>query len=79
MTDFISEFEKLKNVNFKDFTGLNELNNFINDKQNFKEIKEISILASSLIQGVSGGDVAGVIVMLEALVAALLTIGIVSD
>ncbi|MGH1601194.1 hypothetical protein [Campylobacter majalis] len=79
MTDFISEFEKLKNVNFKDFTGINELNNFINDKQNFKEIKEISILASSLIQGVGGGDVAGVIVMLEALIAAPLTIGIVSD
>ncbi|WP_229933001.1 hypothetical protein [Campylobacter majalis] len=79
MTDFMSEFEKLKNVNFKDFTGLNELNNFINDRQNFKEIKEISILASLLIQGVSGGDVAGVIVMIEALVAAPLTIGIVSD
>ncbi|CAD7288895.1 hypothetical protein LMG7974_01205 [Campylobacter majalis] len=75
----MSEFEKLKNVNFKDFTGLNELNNFINDRQNFKEIKEISILASLLIQGVSGGDVAGVIVMIEALVAAPLTIGIVSD
>ena len=38
---------------------MNELNKFIADEAKFKEIKEISILASSITQGVGGGAVVG--------------------
>jgi len=56
---FIASFEKLKNVNFQSSVGMDELNKFITDEAKFKEIKEVSILASSIIQGVGGGAVAG--------------------
>ena len=59
VSKFIASFEKLKNVNFQSSVGMNELNKFIADEAKFKEIKEISILASSIIQGVGGGAVAG--------------------
>ena len=49
---FIASFEKLKNVNFQSSVGMDELNKFITDEAKFKEIKEMSILASSIIQGV---------------------------
>lgn len=38
---------------------MNELNKFIADEAKFKEIKEISILVNSIIQGVGGGVVVG--------------------
>ena len=56
---FIASFEKLKNVNFQSSVGMDELNKFITDEAKFKEIKEMSILASSIIQGVGGGATAG--------------------
>lgn len=56
---FIASFEKLKNINFQSSVGMDELNKFITDEAKFKEIKEMSILASSIIQGVGGGAVAG--------------------
>ena len=59
VSKFIASFEKLKNVNFQNSVGMNELNKFIADEAKFKEIKEISILASSIIQGVGGGTVVG--------------------
>ena len=59
VSKFIASFEKLKNVNFQSSVGMNELNKFIADEAKFKEIKEISILASSIIQGVGGGAVVG--------------------
>ena len=59
VSKFIASFEKLKNVNFQSSVGMNELNKFIADEAKFKEIKEMSILASSIIQGVGGGAVAG--------------------
>lgn len=59
VSKFIASFEKLKNVNFQNSVGMNELNKFIADEAKFKEIKEISILASSIIQGVGGGAVVG--------------------
>lgn len=59
VSEFISSFEKLKNVNFQSSVGMDELNKFITDEAKFKEIKEVSILASSIIQGVGGGAVAG--------------------
>ena len=59
VSKFIASFEKLKNVNFQSSVGMNELNKFIADEAKFKEIKEISILASSIIQGVGGGAMVG--------------------
>ena len=43
VSKFIASFEKLKNVNFQNSVGMNELNKFIADEAKFKEIKEISI------------------------------------
>ncbi|WP_346746150.1 hypothetical protein [uncultured Campylobacter sp.] len=59
ISKFVDSFEKLKNVNFQSSVGMDELNKFITDEAKFKEIKEVSILASSIIQGVGGGAVAG--------------------
>lgn len=59
VSKFIASFEKLKNINFQNTTGMDELNKFITDKVEFKEIKEISILASSIMQGIGGGVTAG--------------------
>ncbi len=59
VSKFVTSFEKLKNVNFQGSVGMDELNKFLAEKKSFEEIKEISILASSLIQGVGGGLGAG--------------------
>ena len=59
VSKFIASFEKLKNINFQNTTLIDELNKFITDKVEFKEIKEISILASSIMQGIGGGVTAG--------------------
>lgn len=53
---FLDSFEKLKNVDFADSQGLNELNNLHIDSNVFAELKEMESFASSL----AGGAVAGV-------------------
>lgn len=53
--DFLNVFEKLKNVEFVDSLGLNELNNLHIDSNVFADLKEMESFASSF----AGGTVAG--------------------
>ncbi|PSM51650.1 putative membrane protein [Campylobacter blaseri] len=57
--DFITSFEKLKNVDFQNTVGIDELNNFKIDQSMFKELKEQSILAESMLKGTLSGAGAG--------------------
>lgn len=56
---FIKSYQKIKNINQKDSQGLDELNKFVMDEKSFDELKDYSILASGLLQGVGAGGVAG--------------------
>lgn len=53
---FLTSFEKIKNVDFTQSEGLNELNKMQIDQKSFGELKEMESFASSL----AGGSVAGV-------------------
>lgn len=53
--EFLESFEKLKNVDFVDSLGLNELNNLHIDSNVFVDLKEMESFASSF----AGGTVAG--------------------
>lgn len=52
---FISEYDKIKNIQLSDSTGLNELDKFKLDKQSFKELRQASEYASSVAGGILGG------------------------
>lgn len=59
--DFVNNFSLLKNVEFKDTPGLDELNNFKIDKQELKELKELGGFATSIMGGIAGGALGGAI------------------
>lgn len=59
MQNFITSFEKLKNVDFSDSVGLDELKKFKIDKQAISELKKMTHIASDLTQGMAGGAAAG--------------------
>ena len=56
---FISLFEKIKNIEIQDSTGLEELSKFKIDKQGIVQLKESTLIAESVAKGVVGGSVAG--------------------
>ena len=56
---FIASFEKLKDVQLEDSTGMDELNKFRLDKQSAAELKEMSGYASSILGGTAAGAVGG--------------------
>ncbi|MDD2478672.1 MAG: hypothetical protein PHS31_02125 [Victivallaceae bacterium] len=56
---FIKLFEQIKNVELTDSKGLNELSKFRVDRQGLLDLKEISLLVSSIAAGTLGGAVAG--------------------
>ena len=56
---FVTSFEKLKNVQLEDSTGMDELNKFRFDKQTAAELKEMSGYASSILGGTMAGALAG--------------------
>jgi hypothetical protein len=56
---FVASFEKLKNVQLEDSTGLNELNKFRLDKQSVNELKEMGGFASSILGGTVSGALGG--------------------
>ena len=56
---FIKTFSLIKNVNFSDVPGLNELSKLKLDKQDLKELEELSGFASSIASGAISGGVAG--------------------
>ena len=51
MNDFVTNFEKIKNVNFKETEGINELKNFSEYKQELLEIKEATISVKDVAMG----------------------------
>lgn len=60
ITKFIELFEKIKNIELTDSTGLDELAKFRIDKDgSFKELKELGNMATSMVPGLASGAVAG--------------------
>ena len=68
--DFIATFEKLKNVDFRESLGLNEIKNLHIDKKDFEELKALSHLAVDLSEGLSTGMAAGALTAFGAYQAA---------
>ena len=56
VTDFVTTFEKIKNIDFQSSIGLEELKNLHIDQNTFRELKELGSVAL----GVAGGAAAGV-------------------
>lgn len=56
---FVDLFGMLKNVKLKKSAGLDELGNLRLDKAEFKQLKEMSLMATSMAGGILGGTVAG--------------------
>ena len=58
---FISEFEKLKNVELSESKGLDELQKIVLDQKGFTELKELQSMAASMAGGIVSGVMAGAI------------------
>lgn len=71
MNRFISSFEKLKNIEFTDSAGLNELDNFHIDKQSVKKLKELDSYATSIVGGTVTGALGGALTAFGAYSAAM--------
>jgi hypothetical protein len=56
---FIISFGKIKNVRLRNSVGLDELGEFILDKQSFESLREMEGYASSILGGVAGGAAGG--------------------
>ena len=69
--DFINSFEKIKNVDFTDSVGLEELKNFHVDKATFEELKELGNFACSVAGGAAAGAVGGALTAFGAYSAAM--------
>lgn len=70
MNNFIKTFEKLKNVDFRQSVGLNELSKFQIDSQSLSELKELGSFATSIISGIGGGALGGALTAFGAYSAA---------
>lgn len=57
--DFLEAFEQIKNVDFTESTGLEEIKKLKIDKQNFKELKDLESFALSLTEGAGAGLAGG--------------------
>lgn len=62
MSDFVTNFERIKNVNFKETEGINELKNFAEHKQEVLEIKEATIAVKDLAMGGAASIAIGTLV-----------------
>jgi hypothetical protein len=67
---FIHSFGKLKNVNFRESKGLNEIGKLYIDSADFKELKELGNFATSILGGVASGALGGAITAFGAYSAA---------
>ena len=67
---FIQEFEKLKNIELKESSGLNELQKLVLDRGEFEELKELQAMASSIAGGLASGALAGAVTAFGAFGAA---------
>jgi len=71
MTRFVDAFSKLRNVNFSESTGLDELSRIQVGSKEFEEIKELSKFSISLLEGAGAGAVGGTIAAFGAYSAAM--------
>lgn len=59
VTDFTNTFEKIKNVDFNDSIGMDELKNLHIDYATFKELKDLGNFAANVAGGAAAGAVGG--------------------
>jgi len=67
---FIRSFGKLKNVNFQNSAGLDEMGRLCIDSKEFEELKELGNFASSIVGGIASGAMGGAITAFGAYSAA---------
>ncbi len=67
---FLRTFEKLKNVDFRDSLGLDEIKNLHIDSKEFEELKSMGNLAVDMTKGLVGGTAAGALTAFGAYSAA---------
>ena len=70
ISHFIKSFGQLKNVDFRDSDGLNELNKLRLDSTDFEELKELSGFATNVAGGIAGGALGGALTAFGAYSAA---------
>ena len=56
---FVDKFSKMKNVNFKDSIGIDELRNFNPSNQEFIQLKTASLNAVEITSGIGGATIGG--------------------
>jgi hypothetical protein len=61
ITPFVEEFEKLNHVELTESVGLNELQKMVLDKTQLKDLKKMGSMASSLMEGMASGTLAGAV------------------
>lgn len=62
MKEFVTNFSRIKNVNFKDSVGMEELQDFTPDSTDFNTLEKASFNAADLTSGGLGGIAAGSLV-----------------
>ncbi|MBB5182676.1 hypothetical protein [Catenisphaera adipataccumulans] len=62
MNEFIEAFAQIKNVDFRDSIGLEELKNFHIDSKEFADMKTMVNFAGSIVGGVTAGTASGALV-----------------
>lgn len=67
---FIRSFGKIKNVNFQNSIGLNELAKLCIDTKDFEELKELGSFATSVMGGIMSGSMSGALTAFGAYSAA---------
>jgi len=67
---FIRSFGKLKNVNFQNSAGLDEMGRLCIDSKEFEELKELGNFATSIVGGIASGAMGGAITAFGAYSAA---------
>ncbi|MDO4415725.1 MAG: hypothetical protein Q4C20_11675 [Erysipelotrichaceae bacterium] len=70
VNEFLDTFEKIKNVDFTESTGLEELQNLHIDQNDFEELKELGNFAANVAGGVTAGAVGGALTAIGAYGAA---------
>lgn len=70
VNDFIKYFGQLKNVEFKESSGLNEMGKLCIDSKDFNDLKDLGNFATSILSGVAGGAIGGALTAFGAYSAA---------
>lgn len=66
ITRFLDTFKQIKNVDFRDSEGLEELSKLAIDSHDFEELEGLAQFAGSIAGGVAGGAASGAVVALGA-------------